>query len=334
MLVKEKGVKIGIDELSKILYQYHIDNKNYRIARILRCFILQENFQDVLKEIRKRYIKNPKTKKVSPSSKDFFYKIENFISQYTKEVSYTKYFNKQNRKFQNDYFCFAQRLIFFLYVNNYENHSKSSTPLSKKMLIHTVNNKTKDLDLSEVIWTGDTMMNNINIDHVCEYRFIIEQGLPPTDHNQKEQNNLPEHIKECEVEASNNLKLINTELFESEKICQLFIYENAGKNEVLDYINNNWERISGELRSNRPSIDEQRLSADKNLLRDIEIFNFYQNQKNLGVINPDIVTRRWLKDESPYKIDVDPTSVRKITSALNTDLKSLRIQNTKFFCEK
>ncbi len=91
--------------------------------------------------------------------------LQRYISTYTKKISQSEYFNKQNRRFQSDFVALADNLIYMSYVGNYEHHVSAKKPLSEMTMIHRVDESTVNIPSSEYIWTSDTLINFTNISY-------------------------------------------------------------------------------------------------------------------------------------------------------------------------
>lgn len=107
------------------------------------------------------------------------------------------------------------------------------------------------------------------------------------------------------------------------KVCQIVFDDTTEKQELIDYIDKSWYEIRDQLKSSRPQRKEQRITNYSNFLRDVDIYNKYQEFKLAGGVNPDIDTSRWLKKESKYKVEIESNTIRKIVSLLKSDIEAI-----------
>lgn len=306
-----KNKKIIIDDLSHGLYSYHIKNKNHRLSRVLRTFLLRNDFQQFLSYIKKTFIiKQTYTKNGQKQNTYYFMpdivKSHEYIDTYISSIIKSEYFQNQNTEFQKDFIHVSPHFIIESFLYTYANEKNTNSLFNGTVL------------------TGEDVFKSpaISHEHYQKKYFWDTFGEAffdiPKKYDWSQKN--PTEITMCAPPYTKNT---STKKPDPEKLCQLIIYEHAEKNEVIDYINDHWSTISDTSKANRPPRIEKRISADKTLLRDIDIYNKYQefkfaenNKPNRG---PDIRTYTWLKKESKYKIDIDPMTIRKIVSKLNND---------------
>jgi hypothetical protein len=107
------------------------------------------------------------------------------------------------------------------------------------------------------------------------------------------------------------------------KIGVITFDDDTDKTELIDYINKTWSDQKSNLKGLRPPREEKRVSSPAHFLRDIHIYNKYQEFKDAGFKNPDVKVYSWLKDDSEHQIEIEPNTIRKIVSEMNTEITAI-----------
>jgi hypothetical protein len=311
--------KIEIDDLTRGLYDIHMKRKNYRICNVIRVLVLREDFQPFLQRLQNEAIHevevtNAQGQKIVIWRTDFR-KAPSLISQYISTISDSLYFNNKGASYA-DYFSYISSFILEQsYVDGYANDK----------------NRDKDLLFGGVIMIDDSQ-NYPNItrnifDQESFWKVFEDAFYGDAEHNKKIEEKYGQHPSKIifggntydELPKGHNIEMARP------KICQLVFDDTTEKGELIDYINKEWSTISGSLKALRPSRDEKRITTSKNFFRDVDIFNKYQEYKNEGYKNPDVKVYSWLKNNSDYKIEIEPNTVRKIVSLLKSEVDEINM---------
>lgn len=303
--------KIRVDDLSYGLYRIQLDGKNHRIVRVIRTLILRNDFIDFLNKAEAECVK--KNVGLTHEKKPLEFWAVDFevsgklVSEYMNKVEKSQFFNNLSNDWQDNFYHIAQTLLTQTYIDAYAN-LRNKNNLFGNMIIYddTLNypNITSTVFNKEIFWK------------------IFEDAFYRNSKKNKEK-----YGKDPREITFSGPKLddVPKDSFKEDppKVCQLIFDDTTEKQELIDFINKKWSIIEGSLKALRPRREYQRMTSSQNFLRDIDIYNKYQEYKNRDIKNPDVKTWSWLKDESEYKIDIEPNTIRKIVSSLKTEIEEV-----------
>lgn len=320
--MKKTISNIFIDDLSRGLYNIHLDRKNYRICNVMRMLFLRYDFQDFLEKLEKETVCQTEiTSRGSDGSEKKrkiwaidFHKAPVLIRDYINKITDSEYFDNKNDDFKNYFYNISLFLLEQSYVDSFANHKNKGGIFSNIVFIDDSQNYpniTKSYFDQETFWK------------VFEDAFYGDE-----EHNKKIKEKYGQHPSQIIFGGSKYDELPEGHKIEMSrpKICQLVIDDTTEKSELIDYINKNWKEIEMSLKSLRPSREEKRITTSGNLIRDIDIFNKYQECKKEGYKNPDVKVYSWLMKEPQYKIEIEPNTIRKIVSLLSKELEEINTE--------
>lgn len=321
--MKKTYEKIIIDDLSSGLYQVHLDRKNHRICNVMRVLLLRSDFQDFLAKIENEAVHQAEITIKGSDGVEYnrkvwkidFRKAPVLIREYVNEICKSEYFNNKDISLVDYFSHISSFLLEQSYADSFVNQRNVGSIFSNTIFFDdSLNypNITKGVFDQQTFWKvfedafyGDEEHNKKILEKYGRHPSQLNYGFGSYE-------SLPE---ESRAELSRP------------KVCQIVIDSTTEKSEIIDYINKNWEDIEMQLKSFQPSKKEKRMTTSSNLLRDIDIFNKYQEYKKEGYKNPDVKVYGWLMRESQYKIEIEPNTIRKIVSLLLKEIQDINTKN-------
>lgn len=303
---------IQLDDLSIGLYRIHLDNKNHRICKVLRTLMLRADFIPFLEKLEKDGLHEGIIERSDGKSFKLwqinFEVAGKMVQDYLDKVEVSAFFDSQNKDWTDNFRKIAPTIITQTYLDGYSNQKNKNTIFSKMVIFdHSLNYP----NISEQVFDKETFWRVFNDAFYVNINAVKEKyGKHPS----------------SIVSGGNKFDEIpNKENFSptEPKVCQLVFDDTTEKQELIDYIDKNWGTIESSLKAWRPSRNEKRITSSANFVRDTEIYNKYQSFKKDGFKNPDLKVYSWLKNESDYKIEIEPNTIRKIVSLLKTDIESI-----------
>ncbi len=310
--MKKVNTKIKLDDLSAGLYGIHLDRKNHRICKVMRILMLRKDFNDFLEELEEKGLKQDdvvrKDGKTIKLWNINFSTAGTLIRGYLEKVIQSGYIKRQNSEWVQEFLQIAETIILQTYLDGYANRRNKNNILSNIVIFDdSLNypNITQEIFDRDTFWKVFDDAFYRNVEQVKEKygkhpNSITVGGVKFDDlpHNEKLTPDDP-------------------------KICQIVFDENTGKQELIDYIDKNWNSIEESLTAWRPKRKEKRITSTANFIRDTVIFNKYQSFKDEGYKNPDVKVYMWLMLDSDYKIEIEPNTVRKIVSLLKSEVNEI-----------
>jgi hypothetical protein len=309
---KDEGKKIVIDELSNGLYQVHLQRKNYRINNVIKTLVLRKDFQDFLKKYESECLiaqvgKNIVGKNIKFTGIDFK-KASGLVNEYINKIRESKYFQNKSPEWERSFSNIADQIIQQSYLDGYMNTKNEKSIFHNQVLI---DDSTNYPNISNMVFVKDIFKKIFSDAFYCSPEKITRKygSHPHYGSVTFGGGRFTERMKKSGIKPS------------APKICQLIFDDTTEKQELLDYIDKNWNYIEESLKSLRPENEKKRITTAGNFLRDVKIYNKYQEFKASGFKNPDIKTYSWLAKDSEYKIQIEPNTIRKIVSNIESEIK-------------
>lgn len=312
MFMHMKIDKIELDDLSVGLYGVHLDRKNHRICRVLRALMLRDDFVSFLQKLENEGTHLEEMKRSDGLAiklwQPKFSVADQMIDEYLSNVIQSDYFEDFDEDQINSFVEIASTMIFQSHLDGYVNQRNTNTIFHNIVMIDDALNypniRQRVFD-KELFWKVFDDAFYYNSEAIKEkyggHPSSIVIGGNKFDDIPNNENETPT----------------------APKVCQLVFDDTTEKQELLDYIDKNWSAIEESLKAWRPSRQEKRITSAGNFIRDVHIFNKHQTFKREGFKNPDVKVYSWLKDESEYKVEIEPNTIRKIVSLMRTDLESI-----------
>lgn len=297
--------KIHLDDREKGIYQFYLGQKDNNIARVLKYLFLRDDFYELLDDIYNNYIFRETTN--FPGRKIWDYnepKFTQIIYKYIDNLDKTEYCKQLNKKEKDAFSDTVFHFVHFVYTIHFSN-VKNNLHNKDQLVLDNMDNYPT---LSHSCFNAESFHN------VFAEAFYSIRSINRFEKSNKKH---PSHITVCMSASKENEPVVE------EKIIQLLIKEGTTKQNLINYIDNNWWDIEGKLQGGRPVIKKTRSKADKNFIRDVDIYNKYQDFISRGLKNPDVKTWSWLKDDSRYRVEVEPNTIAKIVSNINKDIKAI-----------
>ena len=228
------------------------------------------------------------------------------ISEYIKKVERSNYFEKATGSWKEGFAYIAKTVLLQTYLDSY----------ARKKL---------KFDIFQDTVISDDAINYPNIYFGVYDKNLYDKvftGAFYSQETREKYGKFPDEIIIGEPTTNKTPRGMSIPSTEP-KICQVVFDDTTEKQELIDYIDKSWHEISGQLKSLRPGRTEKRIANYSHFLRDIAIYNKYQEFKSIGNGNPDVKTSRWLKNESKYKIEIEPNTIRKIVSLLKSNIRTI-----------
>lgn len=299
--------KITIEDREKGLYQYYLDTKNNDISKVVKMLLLREDFYSVLDKIYNAF--DYKENRNFPGKKIWDYNDQNFwsiINNYVDILQNTVYLEKMNESDVRQFSETVRHFLHHVYTIHFFNVRNNSN--LKDQIIVDVSDNYPTVSCHYFRKEGFYKIFN--------EAFYSQKSLDAyKDIEQK-------HPTSVSMGGSQYKKGTNIPHSEPQ-LVQILVNEGTTKQKLIDYINEYWPEMEMYLTSGRPKRKVSKSKADKNFLRDIDIYNKYQDFIESDVKNPDVKTWAWLKNESPYRSDsdIEPNTIAKIVSGINKEIK-------------
>lgn len=307
---------IKVDPICEALILYHRDNKNHRILKVLRTLCLRLDFQIFLEQLREECI----------------YQKEIIIPLTGKPGLVWDFDDQIRSKLISNYLDKIHNCTYYLGLDGVKkvHFDKISSWLLQHSFIWTmVNERQKGLFHNTVDVNSDFNYPNISLNVYDRELFkkVFDDAFYSNfdDIRNKYGGHPLEFTSGSVLDEENFEKFSKLENFKlsKPKVGVIIFDDDTDKTELIDYINKVWGDYEFQLKGLRPPKKEKRVSSSANFLRDIEIFNMYQKFKDEGFKNPDVKVYTWLKSESEYKVEIEPNTIRKIVSELNTEIEEI-----------
>jgi hypothetical protein len=299
--------KINLEDREKGMYQFYLDQKDNNITNVLKYIFLRKDFYELLDEVYNNSFIFRKTPN-SPKKKVWDYddkKFQVIIEDYIKKLEKTKLCKDMSDKELSNFRSTVIHFIHFTYTIHFSNVKNNSGIFKGQIVLDSMDNYPT---LSHNCFNADSFYE------VFKNAFYSKKSFASFENKDK---------KHPTLTTTSLMPTIDEKFMAEEKVVQLLINEGTGKQALLDYIEKNWYEIEGYLIGGRPELKETKSKADKKLLRDIDIYNKYQEYIEKGEKNPDTKTMSWLEKDSKYKLELEPNTISKIVSGLNTEIEEI-----------
>lgn len=280
---------IKCEQLYKVLYNGYISNRLYRMANTLKILILREDFNAFIDEILTSHTKLSRTD------------VQSRVKKYVDGLIQTRHFEDKSATYKKYFYIITNRIIKAI-VTDYKSdgvNPKNKVLINQKDNYPNIDHFTFN---RKIFWRiffsaffGRPLDPTITTDDVWK---TVRKGSPFT--------------KDLEKQGYKP---------DPPKIGLLTFDDQTEKQELVDYIQNNWFFIEHSLKAMRPTRKvKKRMTSSSTFLRDIDIFNKYQILKENGVKNPDLALASLL-EEGGEKFEAN--TVRKIVSQLRSEIKNI-----------
>lgn len=311
---KTASPRIILDNLSPGLYQAQEAHKNYRINKVLRILMLRSDFISFLNKLKvealeKQTIELPNKKRGESFGINF--KVSNkMISEYIQKVEHSDYFEKSTGSWKEGFAYIAKIVLLQTYLDSY---------MREKL----------PFDIFNGVVIFDNSVNYPNIYFGVYDKGLYDQVFTGAFYSQETRERYGKLPGEVIIGGPTLDKIPKGMSIPAAKpkVCQIVFDDTTEKQELIDYIDKSWHEIKSQLKSSRPERKEKRIANYSNFIRDVDIYNKYQEFKSKGETSPDVKTWTWLKKEPKYKLDIDPNTIRKIVSQLNSDIRAINSKN-------
>lgn len=302
--------RIILDNLSSGLYQAQEAHKNYRINKALRVLMLRSDFISFLNNLKAEALEKqtiePSNKKQGERFGINFKVSDKLISEYIQKVEHSDYFEKSAGSWKEGFAYIAKMVLLQTYLDSY---------MREKL----------QFDIFNDVVIFDNSVNYPNIYFGVYDKGLYDQVFTEAFYSQETKGKYGKLPGDVIIGGPTLDKIPRGMSIPSAepKVCQIVFDDTTEKQELIDYIDKSWHEIKDQLKSSRPERKEKRIANYSNFIRDVDIYNKYQEFKSTGDTNPDVKTWKWLKNEPKYKIDIDPNTIRKIVSQLNSDIRAI-----------
>lgn len=296
--------KIGLKDREKGLYQYYLDTKNNDISKVVKMLFLREDFYNVLDKIYNTF--DYKENVNFPGKKIWDYNDEKFwavVNNYIDSLRATIYFKKIGGLGANQFSETVKNLLHLTYTIHFFGVRNPS--LSEDQLLIDVSNNYPTISISHFRKEGFYKIFN--------EAFYSQKSFDSYKDNEEK------HATGVSIGGPEYKKGTNIP-YNEPQLVQILVNEGTTKQKLIDFINQYWSEMEMYLTSGRPKQKASKSKADKNFLRDIEIYNKYQEFLEMDVKNPDVKTCEWLKKEPAFGTHIEPNTIAKIVSDLNKEI--------------
>ncbi len=303
-------MKIIIPKIFSGLYQVHLDNKNYRINNVIRILTLRKDLNEFLKILERQSLFEETTKNFEQKTIKLwqinFQTASELLDSYFQKIKKSLYFNELTKNERDNFLQIAYDTIIYSYLDGKANEKMADYSLFGNTVYY--NHKTNYPNISSMVYDKKSFYEIFNDAFYKDITNIKNRyGKHPTEITISSIREIPPTLK---IKPSES------------KVCQIIFDDTTEKQELIDYIQKEWPDIVLKLKSLRPNREKERITTSSNFLRDIAIYNKYLEFKKEGYKNPDIKTWNWLKRESEFKIEIEPNTITKIVSLLNSEIKN------------
>jgi hypothetical protein len=304
------NMKIIIPKIFSGLYQVHLDNKNYRINNVIRILTLRKDLNEFLKILERQSLFEETTKNFEQKTIKLwqinFQTASELLDSYFQKIKKSLYFNELTKNERDNFLQIAYDTIIYSYLDGKANEKMADYSLFGNTVYY--NHKTNYPNISSMVYDKKSFYEIFNDAFYKDITNIKNRyGKHPTEITISSIREIPPTLK---IKPSES------------KVCQIIFDDTTEKQELIDYIQKEWPDIVLKLKSLRPNREKERITTSSNFLRDIAIYNKYLEFKKEGYKNPDIKTWNWLKRESEFKIEIEPNTITKIVSLLNSEIKN------------
>lgn len=293
--------RINRNTLCEGLYEYNRKQKKYRITDALRVLLLRDDFNFFLDQLKEVGLKKESVTNFKGEESDVYLINDDagsIISEYVNEIASSDFFEDKTEAEKKNFTNVAYNLIKWTILDGFSNQ--------------------KNPGLFHGITFVDPKHNYPNIHSHTYIAEIFWELLEQAFHNFEE---IKKKYGKSPYDNSYGGSVNVTESKYHPRVAQIIFDHTTERHELIDYINDNWPSIELELRGIVGKKRGQRMTASATFLRDVEIFNKYQEFKDANRKNPDMCVKSWLKQEK--KIDIDGMTIRKLVSDLNKDIKKI-----------
>jgi len=296
--------RIIVDDLSLGLYELHLEKKNLRINKVLKILILRNDFQDLLIRLENEGLETELVKNFLEKERPFCkFSREGMtiVDDYLARLKEERFFEQQTASWKENFFSIAESVITYTYLDAYANKNNSGFLAGSVYYDNAINSP----GISKMSFDKELFWKVYKDSFLDEPEKIIQK--------------YGRHPLYALPSAPGSRKLTKEEMKELSrpKVCQIVFDEETSKDELISYIRNSWSEIEFSLGRLGKTPSVTRTSASASFLRDIEIYNKYQEFKNGQYKYPDKMTYRWLKEEKGQELEIP--SIRKIVSELRIE---------------
>jgi len=287
--------EIALDDLSRRLYESQMSQQNNWISKVLEILILRADFQKLLQALEMLFLG-------SVANENFNNNPDKIIESFLNKISNEKFFKKQSNKWKDCFLRTAKALLRNSYLQSIRETSQNK--LDQKPMIYSTalnypNIYTDFFDKDTFVELFDKTFYPAHTQNAGKY------GLDPT----------------VILDDNDLAKILNPKNKTARsKVFQIIIDEKTEIDELSTFLKKHWKEIKKILVAGRPNVKEKRIAAKENFLRDIGIYNKYQEFKTSDRKNPYYATQDWLKKQG---CNLDRTSLRKLISKINKEMKEI-----------
>jgi|GEM_PF-6872443 len=254
---------MNISKRDKKMYAYFLKKEYDDLAVTLQILLLQDDFQELIEDLTTRFVKkdgyfnldytvNGKSKihKDTPS----------IVSHYINDLLESNYVKNTKAKTRRAVKKYSYKIIWYAYLESYA-HSKPYSAYIKKI---------RQDDISHIFVRGEITSKPYS---------SFTKGAVATYHFQKRIRGLDKPILSFAHNAKKSTRQIEKDSGKiSNKVCVVAFEEDADKEDVTQYIKDNWESIRQDFtRESKPK--SEKMIASETFLRDVEIYEKYREYK-------------------------------------------------------